>query len=237
MANFILVHGACHGAWCWRDVIPGLTARGHRVQALDMPGRGAPGPDAGDLTLADQARTITDACDEPAILVGHSAGGFSISAAADLAPDQVDRLVYVAALLPRDGHSLVQMMGALKGKSTPARFIRTENKLGYIFDTTDAAPLLYNGADDEVAQWALTQICAEPSAPHRTPITLGGGFAKTPKSYIRCTQDRVIPAVDQTEMAAGLQDKDIFDMTTGHSPFLSDPDRLVEILDTIAGGN
>ena len=25
MARILLVHGSCHGAWCWRDLIPELT--------------------------------------------------------------------------------------------------------------------------------------------------------------------------------------------------------------------
>ncbi|WP_370270531.1 alpha/beta fold hydrolase, partial [Nioella sp.] len=49
MTQFILVHGACHGAWCWQKVVPALEARGHSVRAIDMPGRGGGVP---DLTLA-----------------------------------------------------------------------------------------------------------------------------------------------------------------------------------------
>ena len=37
MARFLLIHGASHGAWCWRDVIPRLAALGHEAQALDLP--------------------------------------------------------------------------------------------------------------------------------------------------------------------------------------------------------
>ena len=31
MAEYLLIHGSCHGAWCWRDVIPALEALGHAV--------------------------------------------------------------------------------------------------------------------------------------------------------------------------------------------------------------
>jgi hypothetical protein len=27
MADFVLVHGAWHGGWCWRDVVAPLVAR------------------------------------------------------------------------------------------------------------------------------------------------------------------------------------------------------------------
>src|SRR2546430_16859589 len=38
--EFLLVHGACHGAWCWDEVAGRLRARGHRVAALVLPGTG-----------------------------------------------------------------------------------------------------------------------------------------------------------------------------------------------------
>jgi pimeloyl-ACP methyl ester carboxylesterase len=47
--EFVLVHGACHGAWCWDDVGARLRRRGHRVVAVDLPGhrrRAAEGPAA-----------------------------------------------------------------------------------------------------------------------------------------------------------------------------------------------
>ncbi len=34
MANFLLVHGAFFGAWCWRRVVPRLQLRGHDVYAV-----------------------------------------------------------------------------------------------------------------------------------------------------------------------------------------------------------
>ena len=36
MAAFLLVHGSCHGAWCWRDVIPALDGLGHSARAVDL---------------------------------------------------------------------------------------------------------------------------------------------------------------------------------------------------------
>ena len=50
MANFVLVHGAAHGAWCWSRVLPMLRAKGHEVVAVDLPGNGS----VGDCTPLDQ---------------------------------------------------------------------------------------------------------------------------------------------------------------------------------------
>ncbi|CAI0553899.1 unnamed protein product [Linum tenue] len=34
--HFVLVHGACHGAWCWYKVVPLLKQAGYEVTALDL---------------------------------------------------------------------------------------------------------------------------------------------------------------------------------------------------------
>ena len=225
MTQFILVHGACHGAWCWSQVTPALEARGHSVLALDMPGRG--GGVAG-LTLADQAQTIFSSYEGEAVLVGHSAGGFSISAAAELAPDRVSRLIYVAALLPRDGDILGRVMQGLKGERSHLPLIVADDRLSYSFDATNAGHVLYNDAPQDVINWALPQIVHEPSGPHREAISLGDRFASVAKSYVVCTEDRMIPALDQEAMADGLGD--IARIDTGHSPFLSTPEELADHL-------
>ena len=33
MATFVLVHGSCHGGWCWKKLIPHLSRKGHNVYA------------------------------------------------------------------------------------------------------------------------------------------------------------------------------------------------------------
>ncbi|MFZ9200195.1 MAG: alpha/beta fold hydrolase, partial [Paracoccaceae bacterium] len=76
MAELLLIHGSCFGAWAWEALIPVLARHGHHARAIDLPGRGGTA-----TTLADQARAIEAALTAPTILVGHSAGGFPITAA------------------------------------------------------------------------------------------------------------------------------------------------------------
>ena len=40
MANFVFVHGAWHGGWCWRRVVEALASQGHRAHAVTLTGLG-----------------------------------------------------------------------------------------------------------------------------------------------------------------------------------------------------
>jgi pimeloyl-ACP methyl ester carboxylesterase len=115
MAPLLLVHGSCHGAWCWRDLLPELAARGIEARAIDLPGRGADPIPAAEVTLEAHADAILQAVEEMggrAVVLGHSAAGFPITAAAMRAPDAVEGLIYLCAYLPEPGRSLAEMRKA-----------------------------------------------------------------------------------------------------------------------------
>ena len=40
MATFVLVHGAWHGGWCWKRIVPPLRSEGHEVYTPTMTGFG-----------------------------------------------------------------------------------------------------------------------------------------------------------------------------------------------------
>lgn len=75
MSTYLLVHGAWHGAWCWRHVTPLLEQAGHQVMAPDLPGSGQDTTPLAEVSLAAYVACVTDLvdqADEPVILVGHS---------------------------------------------------------------------------------------------------------------------------------------------------------------------
>ena len=111
MPRILLVHGAFGQAACWDRVIPGLRAAGHSAEAIDLPGAGEDQTPVAEITLDRYARRVCEALSEgpPAILVGHSMGGMVITQAAARCPDRIERLVYVAAFLPEDGQSLIDI--------------------------------------------------------------------------------------------------------------------------------
>jgi pimeloyl-ACP methyl ester carboxylesterase len=119
MARFVLVHGAFGGAWCWEPVTGPLEAAGHAVETLDLPGCGADQTPVEAVTLASCAKRVCDVLvsgTEPAILVGHSMGGVVVTQAASDCPGHVASLVFVAAFMPADGQSLLDLAHLPEGK-------------------------------------------------------------------------------------------------------------------------
>jgi pimeloyl-ACP methyl ester carboxylesterase len=110
MTTFVLVHGAFGSSAELALVIPELDALGHRAIAVDLP---CTDPAA---TLDDYARTVVEAMAGiagPVVVVGHSAGGATISLVP--ARTHVDRLVYVTAVVPEPGRSIADIAGAAAG--------------------------------------------------------------------------------------------------------------------------
>ena len=241
-AAFLLVHGSAHGAWCWRDTIPALEALGHRARAIDLPSHGADPTPASEVTLDAYARAIVSALDDwgddtgsdaPAILVGHSMAGYPITAAAELAPEKVARLVYLCAYVPRAGHSLADLRRM--GPSQPLRDAIVADPTGttFRFDPDKAVDRLYHDVALGTAAWAVSMLGAQPIRPQETVLAVERAL-RVPRSYIRCTGDRAIPPAWQAAMSEGWPAADVTTLPTSHSPFLSDPAALAARLDAIA---
>ena len=49
--QFVLIHGAWHGAWCWEKVVPLLKEAGHQVHTIDLPGLGEDQTPISEVTL------------------------------------------------------------------------------------------------------------------------------------------------------------------------------------------
>jgi len=104
--HFVLVHGLCHGAWCWYKVATALESAGHRVTALDLAAAGAHPARLHEVrSFEDYSRPLLDAVaaapdGDRMVLVGHSHGGLSLALAMERFPHKVAAAVFVAAALP-----------------------------------------------------------------------------------------------------------------------------------------
>lgn len=103
--HFVLVHGAGHGAWCWYKVATLLKQAGHRVTALDMAASGVHPKQVNEVrSMKDYFQPLMEfmeplPVDDRVVLVAHSAGGISISAAMERFPEKVVVAVFVTSFM------------------------------------------------------------------------------------------------------------------------------------------
>ena len=111
MANYVLVHGAWHGGWCYARVVDRLISRGHRVFAPTLTGLGERSHlFSASIGLTVHIMDVVNLCRwqqlDNIVLVGHSYGGMVITGVADKVPEIISSMVYLDAFLPRGNQSL-----------------------------------------------------------------------------------------------------------------------------------
>ncbi|XP_021274112.1 salicylic acid-binding protein 2-like [Herrania umbratica] len=106
--HFVLVHGLCHGAWCWYKLKPQLESAGHRVTVLDLAASGINMEAIQDVrTFHEYTRPLLGflaSLNEQAIVVGHSLGGMNLALAMDLLPHKISVGVFLTAFMPDTTH-------------------------------------------------------------------------------------------------------------------------------------
>lgn len=242
MSTYLLIHGAWHGGWCWRKVVALLEAKGHKVLAPDLPGNGEDRTPAGEVTLksyADSICKVASAQTEPVILVGHSMGGVAITEAAESCPDQVAALVYVCAFLPRNGDSLVTWASQdLESMVNPSTVEMRPEGAAAGFKREHARTAFYLNCSEEEAAMAESRLCDQAIAPFATPVkTTPERWGRISRYYVECTGDRAITLKLQHEMQKQSPCRKTFFIQTDHSPFLSAPEELADILAEISNSN
>ncbi len=235
----MLVHGASHGAWCWDLVASRLSRRGHRVVALDLPGHGRRAAEARQASVAAYARAVADAMAREsvsrAVLVGHSMAGIVIPKAAELAPERVGHLVFLAAVVPPSGRSMadVHLSGAARAMVLGLAAGRGDGAFLFPAETAWARWMGDLPRDHPGVLAALPLLTPQPVRPFVERLDLRVFDAmRVPRTYIRCLRDAAVPPDRAAAYAARLGVTPI-DMPTAHNAMLSDPDGLVEILERV----
>jgi pimeloyl-ACP methyl ester carboxylesterase len=273
-AVFVLVHGGWHNHSAWDRVTPILEANGFGALTLDLPGAGvnaiAPtslglrpfdlaafaaerSPVAG-VTQEERTQAVVALVKEAAslsdnvILVGHSAGGMTISAVAERVPNLLFAVVYLAGFMVPNGMSLLAMLQheTLSSALAPGLFVGDPAAIGAtrinVGSTDEAYRSLLKASfygdvsESEFAHAASQLHCDESNAGAlATSEITPGRFGTVSRHYIRCTQDRAIPLSGQDHMISTV-DAAVGGKTTthtlesSHSPFLSQPAALSKIL-------
>jgi pimeloyl-ACP methyl ester carboxylesterase len=236
MAIFVLVHGSFQASWSWREVVPRLEARGHRVLTLDLPGHGTDSTPVERVVFQDYVdaiRRVVGALDERPVLVEHSMGT-PIAAVAEAEPDSVAALVFVAGLLPRNGSSLLEAAGDFD-PAYLAHSIWADDGRSVRLAPAGAREFAYHDIPPDVVDQVIPLLTAEPIGPYETPFTTTDQkFGRVRRYYVETRRDRIVLPAIQQAIQARLSFQRIFSLDAGHAPFFSTPNELVSCLDSVA---
>ncbi len=238
MANFVLVHGAWHGGWCWQRVTSALQAQGHRVHALTLTGLGerahllAP-----SITLDTHIDDVISAIEveelHDVILAVHSYAGMIGTAVADRLGKHLKHLVYVDAVVPKPGESWSSTQSAAVQQQ---RLSAAQATTRFSFPPPD--PEVF-GLHDADHAWVKRRQTPHPGNTYQAPLDFDVlRVAAVPRTFVNCTE----PALGTIEPSrlrvkdakfwdgAWLPNSKIVELKTGHDPMISEPAALTNIL-------
>lgn len=225
--TFIFVHGGFGSPAELAPAAPYLESRGHTVVNVDLPS------ERPDATLDDYADAVCRAMGSISgrrILVAHSAGGATIPLVA--ARVAVDRLVFAAAVVPVPGQSIFEAVGP--DTQAVIMSVSIDNGDGTrSFDFDLLASLAPPDQRDAYLAFLRTTQRKQGMLAVNQPWP-GSGMPDVPRSYILCTEDKIIPPERQRAFAASLGVTPI-EIVSEHSVFTMKPQELAGTLDSLAG--
>lgn len=226
MATFCLVHGAWHGAWCFERLTPLIESAGHRAIAVEL------ASDTPGTTCSDYADSIVDAlgdAGDDVVLVGHSFAGLTIPLVAARRP--LERLVYLAALIPKPGVSMTEQFesGEQAIIFDGGRELDAEGSLSYWTDREAAISAMYQDCSAADAEWAWSQLRPQSRAAQNEICPLDA-FPEVPTEYIACADDRLASNEWGRRTARERLGVEAIEIPGGHAACISRPDRLAEML-------
>ncbi len=235
---FVFVHGAWHGAWCWRRVMTRLQAAGCTAHAITLTGVG----ERAHL-MSTQIRLTTHLQDvlgliaaeelDRVILVGHSYAGMVITGVADLLqqshPGLLAHLVYVDAVTPHPGESWSSQHSP---ETVAQRLAAALASGGVSFPAPDARVFGLSGDDRD---WVNRRQTPQPAGVYQDKLDFDAArLAALPRTFIDCT-DPALPTIavmrQRVRQEAGWQ---VLELATGHDPMVSAPGPLTALLLAIA---
>ena len=240
MHPLVIVHGAFGGGWEWTPVAELLRAQGGRVFTPTLAGLGDRAhDDAATVGLRTHVADVIAVLEmedlEDVILCAASYGGMPVTAATAHLADRVGRVVYLDALVPRDGEAGVDLI--------PGRFA-DDIRRGMLADgpahriPVPEALLPPPGcAPEAIRQRYIARLRPQPvltfTEPARvSPTTVESTFIRSTRSNVGHAEDDPIAAMALRAQAAGWDYREI-DAT--HDPHLSHPDAVVALLSELAG--
>jgi pimeloyl-ACP methyl ester carboxylesterase len=230
MSTFVLVHGAWHGGWCWGRVRRSLIAAGHEVYTPTLTGLGERAHllsrEIGlETHIADLLGVLTVEDLADVVLVGHSYAGMVVTAAAYRADARVARVVYLDAVVPRDGQCLYDC-APVQVKVHFEEQARLGGE-GWQLPVSAATPQFLGLKNEQDLRWVMPRLTAHPIRSFREPAQLGSPARPVPRTYINCIGDKAL-GQPRTMQAEGIDD--YHELRAGHDAMVTASAEVVQLL-------
>jgi pimeloyl-ACP methyl ester carboxylesterase len=164
----------------------------------------------------------------------------SVTQAAARAPELIQALIYIAAFVPEDGESLIELTGRPEAAGDMIQANSQVEGDPPVARLTDEAAraAIYNCCTEEQAEWGIARRGVQPVIPMGQPLQLEadtlGAFRALPRRYVTTLQDNCIRPAMQRFMFERAGAAPVRQLDTDHAPYLSRTQELVEALDTLA---
>ncbi|KNA17905.1 hypothetical protein SOVF_075660 [Spinacia oleracea] len=244
-AHFVLIHGAGYGGWCWYKIRCLLESTGQKVSCPDLSCSGI------DLTDVDTIRSFQDYNKplddilaslpegEKVILVGHSAGGLSVTKAIQNFPDKIQVGVFIGAVMLRNGFQTEQD----RKDGTPDLSVNSE-----VSNNVNPPPsAIYNKEDQRKISCQMSPLedCTLAKMLQRTipsgalsgavfPEGKDSKSNNVPRVYIKTMHDNVFSRKQQDVMIKRWPPHDVYSIDSDHFPMFSNPSHLFGLLLRVA---
>lgn len=234
--TFVLVHGAWHGGWCWRDTRNYLQDQGHRVFTPTLTGHGErihlrrP-----EVNLTTHVTDIVNVIEweelDNIILVGHSYGGMIITGVCDAVKDRIAHAIYLDAMIPKDGDQVVngRTMDDIKELFGPLQD-------GFLAPPPDGTFGVPESMTEEVA-WMRRRLTPHLTGTWLEKISLpNGGSDGLPRTFVFCSDVPVMSERIKARINEVQSDPtwNYAELPTGHDSMISMPVETAQLFERIA---
>lgn len=232
MVTFVLVHGSCHGGWCWKKVTPLLRKYGHDVYFPTLTGLGERSHLVSkDIDLYTHVCDITQLLEyedlTEVILVGHSYGGLVIGGVAERIPERIKRLVYLDGYILEDNKSAFNLIPGLE--AIYKKRALAEHGKEWLVASYD--PRVWGVINPTDIRWMETRLSSMPWHTHDQPLRIINIQAqRIPKTYISCTEFKDFHFMAQRAKSQGW---DYHELKTGHDAMITVPNEVAQLLHTM----
>ena len=228
--HFLLVHGAWHGGWVWKEMADLLRYQGYSVSCPTQTGLGERKHlISSDITLEifieDIVNHIISEDLYNIILVGHSFAGSTISGVADKLKDRIKQLIYLDAVILLNGQSPFDIAPVEVVNERIALAEQSEGKLSVPSPKAEA----FGVFDVRKSLLLESKLTPHPLSTFKSKLVLknkiGNGL---PLSYIICT-DPVYKSLESSREIVKKMNWPIFELKSGHNAMFTHPKETLNL--------